>query len=319
MSNGWRAVGVVAAAAAMSAAAIAAGRLAEEAHPTPGPGFGPGPVTQATAVTGVWEAVDATLEPGLDPTSDNPCRSGQPTCLDVVVEEMAARLGRSPCAHTAPFAFTYLEMTRGVQRRVGEDGFFGNRAALAHLDALFAELYFDAFDNWKAGRHEEVPGAWQMAFAAADGRRVSAAGDLLLGMNAHISRDLAYTVAYVLETAPELADDPADFLLVNEVIGEVRGPMLAAAAERFDPSLGELDPAAAGAEDVDAVALIGQWRQVAFDLGRRLAEAPTEAERDAVSAEIERNAVAAATVILNADAVTPFGMDAKERLAYCDR
>ena len=195
---------------------------------------------------------------------------------------------------------------------------FGDPQAIAQLDARFAQLYFDAFDNWAAGRHDEVPGAWQMAFAAADGRRSSAAADVFLGMNAHISRDLAYAVADVLENAPDMTANMADFALVNDVIADVKGPLLVAAAARFDPSLAELEAELAPDPSLDAAALIGVWRQRAFDLGRRLAEAPTEEARRGVEAEIERIAVASAAAILNGDAVFDRGLVADERLAFCE-
>jgi hypothetical protein len=305
---------VVASAVALTAAVVALrpGPVEVDAFT---PGFGPGPVEAGTPVTAEWAAVVGDLTPGVVPGSSNDCVAGRLACLDAVVAEMQARFDRLGCAHTAPFAFTYLEMTRGVQARVAEPGFFEDPAGLAHLDALFAQLYFDAFDSWAAGRHEHVPGAWQMAFEAADLRRSSAAADLLLGMNAHISRDLAYTVAMVLEAAPDTVEDPSDFALVNQVIGEVRVPMLEASARRFDPTLAELDPSLG----LDAVDLIGRWRDEAFELGRRLAQARDDHERLEVIAEIERNAVAGATIVLNADATMGTGLPAEERLAHCEQ
>lgn len=311
--------GLVAGAIAVTVGAVLVGASVESPFPEPGPGFGRGPVVASTPVTAEWAAAVDGLTAGLDPRSANACRAGRPDCLDAVVGEMDARLGRLECGHAAPFAFTYLQMTRGVEDRLDDPDFFADPRMLAQLDALFAQLYFDAFDNWVAGRHDDVPGAWQMAFAAADGQTASAAADLLLGMNADISRDLAYTVALVLEAAPEMTADPADFTLVNRVIAEVRGPLLIAAADRFDPTLADLEADLAPDPDLDAAALIGLWRERAFDFGRQLAEAPTTAERRAVEAEIERAAVASAAAILNGDAVFERGLPADERLTYCER
>ncbi len=311
--------GLVAGAVAVTAGAVMLGSTVESPFPEPGPGFGRGPVDASTPVTAAWAVAGDGLIAGLDPSSTNACQAGRTDCLDAVVAEMDARLGRLGCGHSAPFAFTYLQMTRGVEAHLDDPDFFADPRTLAHLDALFAQLYFEAFDNWAAGRSDEVPGAWQMAFAAADGQGASAAADLLLGMNAHISRDLAYTVAMVLEAAPEMATDPADFTLVNRVIAEVRGPLLVAAAEQFDPALAELEVELAPDPGLDAAALIGLWRERAFDLGRQLAEAPTSTARRAVEAEIERAAVASAAAILNGDAVFGRGLPPDERLAYCER
>ena len=54
-----------------------------------------------------------------------------------------------------------------------------------------------------------------------------------------------------------------------------------------------------------------------FDLGRRLATAGSTEARAVVEAEIERNAVAGAVMILNADASSPAD-DTVDRDAYCE-
>jgi hypothetical protein len=288
----------------------------ESAASTP-PGFGPGPVTPSTPVTPAW-AGSAAIEPGIVPDSDDPCRAGSVACLDAVVGEMEARLDQRPCAHTSPFAFTYLETTRDVRRRVAQPDFFVNSPVISQLDAIFATLYFDAFDNWTAGRSDEVPGAWRIAFQAADEGQTSAAADVFLGMNAHISRDLAYAVARVARAEPGMLEDPTDYLLVNEIIADVQGPMLADAADRFDPRLAGLTsllPAGAG---VSSVELIAQWRDQSLDLGSRLASAESDEERVAVAAEIERNAVAGAVMILNADASLAVDGPPFDRDEYCE-
>lgn len=284
--------------------------------PSPGPGFGAGPVAPGTPVTPEWAEV-ADVVPGIEPGADNACQAGRVSCLDVVIAEMEARFELRPCAQTAPFAFTYLEMTREVRRRVADPGFFAAPEVLAQLDTLFARLYFDAFDNWAAGRHDEVPGAWQLAFGAADEGRTGAAADIFLGMNAHISRDLAYAVAEVIGAGLVDLDDPTDYVLVNEVIADVQDPMLAGAAARFDPRLSTLPSVVPAGTGLDSVDMISLWRDQAFELGLRLATAETDAERAAVEAEIERAAVAGAVMILNADASNPVdgGFD---RDTYCE-
>lgn len=263
-------------------------------------GFGALSGRHGTPRTQAWREV-AGVTPGLAPDSANACERGDDACLDAVVIEMQVRLDELGYAHTGPFAFTYLEMTRGVQRRLRDPGFFAVPAATANFDALFGRAYFDAIDNWSEGRRDDVPGAWQIAFDAADRPTISAAADLLLGMNAHIARDLPYIVAAAIEANPALADTPGDFVKVNDVIAEVKGPMLRAAAARFDPKIIALDQPVPALAQSGAVDLIGLWRNHAFDLGRRLALA-SPPDRPAVAAQIEREAVATAALILNADA-----------------
>ena len=298
------------------ALAVAAG-----ADRTPDPvatpsGFGSGAVPAEAPVTEAWAAV-ADLGPELSPDSQNACERGEPVCLEGVLEEMAARLDALGCTHDAPFAFTYHEMTRGVYDAVGEPGFFDRPSATVHADALFARLYFAASDNWAAGRFEAVPPVWRIAFGAAERDGPNAATNLLLGMNAHISRDLAYVVADVASWQAEAGADSSDFLRINDVIAKVKGPMLAAAAERFDPSLALLDlplPALAAGGGVD---IIGMWRNQALERGLRLSQATSDEERAAIEGEIEREAMATAALLLNAGTTRPSPLSPAERDVYC--
>lgn len=315
-------VAIVMAAAAVAGGAFVLGaRGSDEIPPEPGPGFGVGSVRPAEPRTDDWATITASLQPGIEPGSANPCQAGRAECVAAVVAEMEARFAQLDCAHTAPFAFTYLEMTRGVEAHVSRPDFFADPAALAHFDALFAEFYFEAIDNWRAGRHAHVPAAWQVAFAAADDRRASAPADILLGMNAHISRDLAYTVAALAEARPAATDrseDAADFSRVDEVIATVQPSVVDGAAARFDPGIASLERMLAPAEnEVDATRLIELWRARAFELGRRLATAQDEATRDAVAAEIERGSLASAALILNLEASRSLGLPTDQRDAYC--
>lgn len=279
------------------------------------PGFGAGPVQPGTPRTEGWASL-ADFDARLDPGSNNTCERGGPACLASVVDEMAARLELQGCAHTAPFAFTYLEMTRGVERAVGEPAFFDDRRSTVHADALFARLYFDAFDNWAAGRFDDVPGVWRIAFETAARAGANAATDLLLGMNAHISRDLPYVVADVAAWQGGGGQD--DFERVNQVIARVKGPMLREAAERFDPSLALLDLPLPALAASDSAVLIATWRDQALDRGLRLAHADSAPERAEIEGEIERSAMATAVLLLNAGTVTPGPVPPAARDAYCD-
>lgn len=318
MSDGqWQRVLLILAVALVAVSVLALALTPGSAESTEvGPGFGSGPVTSGEATTPAWAAV-ANFAPGVDANSLNDCQAGRDGCFDAIVGEMEARFDAVGCTHNAPFAFTYLEMTKEVARSVAAPDFFLDPEVTVQLDGVFASLYFDAFDNWQAGRVDEVPGAWQIAFTAADDGRTSAAADMFLGMNAHISRDLAYAVATILSSDAELFDDPTDFLQINEVIASVQGPMLDGAATRFDPSLSELAslvPADAGLDSVDLIAL---WRQQAFDFGLRLVTASTREEQAAVEAEIERTSVAGAVMILNADSAIPVDKAAPDRDEHC--
>lgn len=259
------------------------------------PGLSPAPGTPRTAQ---WAAIVDDLGAPIDDSDASPCHRGEPTCFDAVIAEMQARLDALGCDHRAPFAFTYLEMTKGVAAQAPD---FEDPALLSVIDARFAQQYFDAIDNWTAGRTADVPAAWQLAFATAETGEASAAADLILGMNAHISRDLAYAVAQVIGSTDDLDEEPVDYTKINEVIGEVKDTVLEGATDRFDPNLFLLDQDLGTDETPDPVALISLWRSRAFDLGRDLANAPTEDDLHAVETQIERESAAGASIILAAD------------------
>ena len=93
------------------------------------------------------------------------------------------------------FARAYLRMTQlyGHTREI--PGYYEDLPAFNHLDAVFAKYYFDAYYNWKNGNRSAVPQSWLVALDAAKNKKVTGSGDLLLGMNAHINRDLAFVLA----------------------------------------------------------------------------------------------------------------------------
>lgn len=284
--------------------ACSGGEATAAGNDAPLPGLDP---SHGTPITPEWAAIVDSLDAPITDRDASPCHRGEPECLEAVILEMEARLAARPCAHTAPFAFTYLEMTRGVATEAAE---FDDATAIALIDARFAQQYFDAFDNWQAGRHDDVPAPWQMAFATADREQASAAVDLVLGMNAHISRDLAYIVAGLVEDAPDIREQPEDYLRVNEVIAGVKSPMLMRAADRFDPNLLLLDAELGVAGAPDPVTLISDWRALSFDLGLQLATASSPQDQRAAIAEIERTSTAAAAVLIAAQ-----GADGTQELA----
>lgn len=277
------------------------------------------PGSTATARTPAWAELVTDLDATVQPGAANVCVAGEPACLEAVIAEMEARFEDLGCSHAAPFAFTYLETTRGVEEHVARPGFFDDPAEIVNLDAVFAAQYFDAIDHWQAGEVTAVPPAWQVAFLVADQRTASAAVDIMLGMNAHISRDLAFAVAAQLAGLPDpRAHDPTDFVRIDEVIAVVQQPMLSGAAARFDPALDSLLETLVPADArLDSTAVIGQWRAEAYEFGVRLAMASDEAARAAVAAEIERTAFASAVLILNLGASGELGLPTAPREQHC--
>src|SRR3954470_17299784 len=147
------------------------------------------------------------LLPGLtteyQPSSLNDCTAGRTHCVDAVIREMQRRFAplATSCDHDAIFALSYLLTTIEYRRTIDDPTFFQDTRFVNHEDAVFASFYFDAYDAWHAGG--AAPAAWRIAFQAAADRRVTAAGDLALGINAHVMRDLPYVLAGIGLVKPD--------------------------------------------------------------------------------------------------------------------
>ncbi len=262
-----------------------------------------------------WSEIEATLSPSFEPASANPCQSGKRECLDIVLAEMQRRAKplANSCDHDALFATMYMRMTEKI-RDASDRGRFADPAATAHFTAWFARYYFHAYDDWHSGRKEAVPEAWRIAFQAADDRSVRGLGNLLLGMNAHISRDLAYVVADVLR-APEDTVDP-DYALVNSLLGELSDPVVKEMAKRFDPTL-ELATVPIALRGADSIAMVfTNWRTDSWLSGNALLRAG-ESARPATVAKIEAASVDRANAILPEVRYLPIVESAKPRDAFC--
>jgi len=279
-----------------------------------------------------WDAVAEGIRPHTDPASSNVCTAGVPACMDDVVAEMTQRFDRlaSSCSDLAPFALMYRQVSNDVRRSVRARR-YQSPAYVGHLDSVFATLYFRAVDEWRLGHRDRVPRAWRIAFSSAVSHRVSALGDLLLGMNAHISRDLPYSLAAVGLRLPDDRDGVPDVLAVNHDIARSQRPALAGVERRFDPTVRDTDqfggpdePGQIGQLKLGKIGdprkigkVIAAWRREAVDNARSLLAARTHAERLQVDTAIDAHATLRALLIADATAYRSPKRDPEARLRYC--
>jgi hypothetical protein len=257
-------------------------------------------------------AVAAGTRLSAPPQSDGQCTSGSSTCVDATIRRMQRHfdpLARA-CSHQAVFALAYLRTTQEYARAAAEPGFFQDVRFVNSEDALFAAYYFDAYDAWTASRADQVPRAWAIAFDAAKQRRVSGAGNLLLGMSAHVNRDLPFVLA---ELGLGLK---ADHDKVNVFLKRVVAPLLDELTRRFDPTMDDYDTPYGLTHEAMFKALQG-WRELAWRHAVQLVNAPTPAARALVAAEIEAYAASTARDLVASFAYRPLLSGASERDAYC--
>jgi hypothetical protein len=284
-------------------------------------GCGPAVVTPPSLISGdaSWQALIRTMPSVAATTSTNVCGVGSSACIRDVVAEMTRRYDRlaARCSHEAPFALMYLRVTQAVESQGARR--FQSSQYLNHLDAVFANLYFSAYNNWRAGRKRLVPEAWRIAFDAADHETVTALGDMLLGMNAHISRDLPFALARAGLVEPDGANGQADFNSVNGLLGDVTSSMLREEANRFDPTLTSAVLPAIQLGPANLQQVLSAWRSEAWRNAERLLAARTPAGRAQVARTIELGAAGRARLIQSLTSDLVIGPDAAQRDAYCER
>lgn len=239
------------------------------------------------------------------------CELGKPQCVTLVIQEMERRYKPLPkrCDHDAVFALNYLETTEVFAQTLDEVN-YNNPAAVIREDALFAEYYFRAYDAYHTGKGNAPP-VWQITFDAAQNHSVSGAGNLALGINAHIQRDSPFVLYELyLQGRPVSYED---YTRVNQFLQQVN-PLKELAAE-FDPTIDDQD-VPGDQDDRQRFETIVQWREGAFRNYERLRNASTDAERMQVAKEIEEFAAGSAQFLQQSFSYPP-GTDSSERDTYC--
>ena len=232
------------------------------------------------------------------------CPTQQDACVDRLIVEMQQGVDRLGCDHGAPFAHLYERTTEGIRAAL-QSGAFTDRPLWNQVTTAFGRYYLDAAQAWRDGQRARVPRAWRIAFTAARDGRVVTLGDVFLGINAHINRDLAYVYARFG------VRNHADHLVVNDVLANVQPSVLPELIARYDPTLltqQSGDPALS----LDLVA----WRERAWRNAERLRTAPSRPARRRVAARIERHASTMARRIRAAFPAT--AGEAAARDAHCD-
>jgi hypothetical protein len=264
-----------------------------------------------------WSALLPALSFPYDPSSPDDCIAGRTQCVDKTIREMTRRFDplASSCDHNAIFSLTYLRVTQEYRQTIDEP-FFDDTPFVNYEDTLFAHYYFAAFDAWSAGEIEDVPPAWRVAFNAAANHSVSAAGDLLLGINAHVQRDLPLVLYSIGLVRPDGTSRKPDHDRVDIILNRVFEPVIAEIARRFDPTIDDTN-LPTSLDDATLFQTVVAWREKAWRNAEALADAPTPAARELVVAQIENDAASEARAIAASTAYLPLSGGSSARDAYC--
>jgi hypothetical protein len=255
-----------------------------------------------------WTELLPGFTEGYDPTSENDCKRGHERCVDAVIREMDRRFQplAEACSHSAMFSLMYLRTTEEYQRSALTPGFFTDPSFINHQDVVFARYYFDAWDDHYRGR--TVSDSWRLAFEAADSKAVNGTGDMLLGMSAHVNRDLPQVLASIGLVKPDGSSRKPDHDKVNQFLVRVIEPLFDEAARRFDPTVDDSSVHGTYLDDTATLNLLQSWREMAWRNAERLVAATTPEARAAVVTDIERMAAMEAHLIIAATAYS--GTDA---------
>jgi hypothetical protein len=252
--------------------------------------------------------------PGVPPPAEPAIPCGEqptPQCVDQVIADMVA--GWEPldadCDARAVFALTYLLTTEAFRATLGT-GFFDDESAIINLDRVFANLYFSAYEGYASGT---APPAWTIAFDKATGLQTNAVQDVFLGMNAHINRDLPVALAAVGLVRADGSSRKPDHDAVNEILSDVLDHIQDELARLYDPMFSLSDASPSPIDEMGSLEVLKSWREGAWRNAERLALARSDAERDAVMAQIEAYSTAWARIISAMD----FSWYAPRRFAYC--
>lgn len=247
-----------------------------------------------------WSSLLPGFTIGYEPSSANDCTSGDIACVEAVIQEMQDRFEplAAGCDHNSMFALTYLRTTEQYLESATTPGFFSDPGFINHQDAVFARYYFEAWDAYRSGDVAGTPRAWQLAFSAADTKKVSGLGNLLLGMSAHVNRDLPLVLAEIGLVKPDGSSRKPDHDKVNEFLNLVMEPLLAEAGAYFDPTVDDVQIKGTTLDETAVVQLLVGWRELAWRNAEALVAAPTPAARQLVLAQIERVAEIEAQLII---------------------
>ncbi|RUS93775.1 hypothetical protein DSM106972_095340 [Dulcicalothrix desertica PCC 7102] len=223
------------------------------------------------------------------------CTEGRPECLDLVIQEMEQRYQPLEAQRDRDgiFALSYLRTTETLKNLFPSVG-FDNPTSIIKEDALFADYYFRAYDDYHSGS-SDVPPAWKIAFDAAKNQTVSGGGNLALGTSAHILRDLPFVLYELNQKGTPISY--SDHNLFNQVLLNVN--ILEELALLYDPTIDDAD--VPGTEDdLQRFQVVALWRELAFRNYEKLRDAKTDSERALVVAEIEGLSAATATTLFEA-------------------
>jgi len=150
--------------------------------------------------------------------------------------------------HRGPFAMLYTRTTTKIREGLAKGRFY-DRQYSEDLTTMFAELYRRAYVDYVDGKMDEVPDAWRIQFdtakksdeAQASGKKdnVLVLQHMVLGVNAHINRDLSHAVEIVGYQGKSADYRKKDYEVVRDILKENVDASLDTVIQKYAEGLGE--------------------------------------------------------------------------------
>lgn len=261
--------------------------------------------------------------PSVDPVQ---CKNGQFSCWTDLENELIQRTAALGCHHGAIFSDAYVTITTSLKNAT-LDGVWQRPDRVTHEAKNYAQEYFDNRDRWYGGDKASVAPSWQVAFDAADKEQVTALGNVLLDLNAHIRRDNPIRAVEQTEGVLRIkglmpwASGRADHDRISDVLQGTLEPMLDHLAAYYDPSIDDAaDLFGMVIDQKGLYLLISSWREESWRNAELLRHARAAGGVEgplykARLAQIEESARLGAEVIRAATLTTPAQNTARN--AYC--
>lgn len=251
------------------------------------------------------------VQPGPVPR----CERASLECVDRLARHLREEWQRydASCDHRAVVYYAYLQITRGLRRDLAgpRPGIVRNRRWMTFLITTFSNRFREAFRDYAAGR--PVTDGWRIAMESYDSGDANAGQDTLLFSSVHVQHDLPLAYEEMGIATPSGASRKPDHDAVNAINRQVFDGIQDYISAHYDPTMSALDGGPSPLDEVATLELVENWRENGWRYAERLLAAESPAERDAVVAEMERNAADWAEMI--SGGTTP-GTRA-QRDAYC--
>lgn len=196
----------------------------------------------------------------------------------------------------AVFLTVYLAVTEAVSGRIDRSA-YEDPAWVGRYLATFADHYRRALLAFEREDDGPPPPPWRIAFEAALGGETLVLQDAFLGVNAHVTYDLAYALDEV--GIDENRDSRyRDHTAVNDALRSVTDEIESVLDAEYDTAIGEVDAALGRVDEAFSYVSLKEARELAWHHAVGLSDSPLGLRRAVTRWLIRTSSTAAADAAL---------------------